>query len=143
MSHKQFSILEKVEAIKAILTVAKAVQTKRPDAPVNQVIDAIELAVLKKLDGLRQKPFASLDAKQVATLGVLETARTVMGDVLAILGDEETTRMLDDSERTAIEALRAARAAKAKPKVEAKTAPKKGTAKAVADKGTADMFAKA
>lgn len=146
MSIKQFSILEKVAAIRAILTVAKTVAEKRLDAPVNHIIDAIELAMLNKLTKLRSKPFASLDAKEVVTLHVLETARTVLGDVLAILGDEETTRVLNDDEKMALEELKAQAKAKrelssAKTKAADKKAAKKATP--AKDKTTADMFATA
>ena len=133
----QFSILEKVAATRAILTVAKSVQERRPDASVEDVLTAIEAAVLVKLDKLSSKPFAKLSAAQVASLGALKTAKSVMPAVLDFLGDAETTRALDASERDALASLKAVAAAKRKANSKVKV-----QAEAVKPK-TADMFAKA
>ncbi len=102
MTVKQFSILEKVAAYRAILSVAKSVQEKRPDAPVDLVIDAIGAAVSAKLNRLIGKSFESLTAVQVTALGNLRVAQRVMPDLLDLLGDEETTRALSPDERDAL-----------------------------------------
>jgi hypothetical protein len=114
MSAYKFSILEKVAAMKAIASVAKSVQEAKPDDSISDVIAAIELAILLKLNRLSQKKFVELKPAQVLMLNALRVAKNVMGDVFEFLGDEETTRQLDASERDAIASLKAKRSATAK-----------------------------
>lgn len=138
----KFSILEKVSATRAILTVAKSIQEKRPDASIEQVVEAIEAGVIMKLGNLSKKPVSSLSANQVLNLGALRIARRVMPQVLDFLSDEETTRELSADERTALADLQALKTAKAKESA-AKRKAKKDAETAKADPKQADMLANA
>lgn len=90
------TLLEKVAGIRQVLTVAKALQEKRPTASTLDIVDAITAVVYSKYDKLNSKPFTTLTAAQVVTLAALKTAKMVMRDVLDILGADDTRSLNED-----------------------------------------------
>lgn len=117
------SMLEKISGIRQICTVAKALTEKRPDVPLHEIIDAIQAAVLTKLGKLRDKPYASLTDVQRVNLSALTAARMVMGDVLDILGADDT-RSLNEDEIAAMTANNTVMAQKRKEAAEKRKAAK-------------------
>ena len=141
MTNQPFSILEKVSATRAVMSVLKRVQEAKPDASPSIVWRATRLAVGKKLGTLLDKPFQSLSANQVATLRALECADTLLVSFGAIYGDDETTRELDPEERAALVEMAEKRKAAAAKSAAARKAKKAAEANVKPVAG--DMFAKA
>lgn len=90
------TMLEKIAGIRQVLSVAKRLREARPTATSQDIIDAITGAVYTKYDKLNAKPFATLTAAQVVSLSALRHAKLVMGDVLTILGADDTRELSED-----------------------------------------------
>ncbi len=138
MSANALTVLETVAAIRAVLTVAKAVQEAKPDFTAEDVAGAIGAAVRMKRDRLALKGISKLTPIQVVNLKALNDAEAVLPDVRLIL-----ERARDNTAEEIAEALevKANKAAKAKLAREKSAAAKKAETPVVAK--TEDMFAKA
>jgi hypothetical protein len=124
VSNRPFSILEKVAATRAVMSVLKRVQEAKPDAAPSIVWRAARLAVGAKLSKLLDRPVDGLTANQVATLHALECADTLLVSFGAIYGDDETTRALEPDERLVLEEMAAKRKAAAKASADKRKAKK-------------------
>lgn len=106
--------LEKVAAIREILSVVKRVQEGNPDHDVRDVMLAVKAAVLKAHSNMKAKPFDSLSARQQLRRHNLEVATYYLDDIAAIVFDEETTKALEPDEREALARLKVERSEKRK-----------------------------
>lgn len=130
--------LELVAAIRQVLTVAKSLQERTPDATPHDIAEGVDGAITLKLAKLKVKGYSKLTPAQQEAYKALSDAQQVMPDVQAILekARERTAEEIADS-------MAANETAKAKRKVAAEKRKAKKEAEETADTQTQDMFAEA
>lgn len=137
MTNMPASVLQKVEATRAVMSVLKRVQEAQPAASPSQVWRAVKGAVYSKLSKLETKEVLT-DTEHKAVLA-LRVADGLMTTFQSLYGDDETTRALEPEEVAFLTAQAEKRKAAAKASREKRAAAKASKA----DAGQKAMFAKA
>jgi hypothetical protein len=135
----KFTVLQKVEALRQIVTVVKRVQMARPEAKLPVIMRAIKVSILGSLEKLEGKE-DKLDAKGLARLHALRTAEVILEDALEVLMDPDTTRELSADEVEALVALREEAKATRKKQADARKAKAKQEEKPKADPRQTSML---
>lgn len=109
----KFSALDKIAAMRQILSVAKRVMAAKPDVGLDRIARVMTAAVYSKLEKLESK-VESLTDVQLQTMYDLQAAVEIMPQVINLLTNSDTTRELTDEEVQALVDARDAAAAKRK-----------------------------
>jgi hypothetical protein len=107
MTNRPFSILEKVAATRAVMSVLKRVAEAKPEAAPSAVWKATRLAVNTKLGNLLNKQDAGvkMTETQLSAIAALECADTLLISFGTMFGDDDTTRMLEPEEVQVLQAI--------------------------------------
>jgi hypothetical protein len=129
----KFSVLDKIAAVRQVMSVALRVVKAKPDVSLQRVARATMAAVLSKLEKLESK-VEGLNDKQLDTMYALQAADEILPQLIDLIANADTTRALTDDEVTVL--IRDLEEAKAKRKAAAdkRKAEKEAEAKGKSEK---------
>jgi hypothetical protein len=132
----KFSVLDKIAAVRQVMSVALRVVKAKPDVSLQRIARATQAAVMTKLEKLEGKVEA-LNDKQLDTMYALQAADEILPQLVDLIANADTTRALSDEEVSVLikdleeaKAKRKAAADKRKAEKEAKAPAAKPAAKA-------------